>query len=247
MGSVLRLRLGLLVLFSIQVLACSCVPWLAYGPLEGPCVPCACWACLGLQASSSAWFLLCLPYLFARCLALEGLSHSEVVSISWDPHPREPVEGVLWAMSVLELAADLADSGAKGKMRFGQRRRVVCRALLSGAGFQVYGGTGVCAFPTLRCVRGLGWFCLWALDLVVRDVVLTWLLHGLGGCAEGCFCLVPNPVGFCGSRVWIGSFSCFLVSLDSFSMLPFPVWYVCGLWATPGWSIPWVCLPTGVA
>ncbi|MQM18497.1 hypothetical protein Taro_051491 [Colocasia esculenta] len=44
-----------------------------------------------------------LARLFARCLALEGLSHSEVVSISWDPHPREPVEGVLWATSMLEL------------------------------------------------------------------------------------------------------------------------------------------------
>ncbi|MQL82046.1 hypothetical protein Taro_014514 [Colocasia esculenta] len=65
----------------------------------------------------STWFLLCLPRLFARCLALEGLSHSEVVSIAWDPHPREHVEGVLWAMSVLELAAELADSGAEGKTR----------------------------------------------------------------------------------------------------------------------------------
>ncbi|MQL89029.1 hypothetical protein Taro_021601 [Colocasia esculenta] len=27
-------------------------------------------------------------------------------------------------------------------------------------------GTGVCSFPTWRCVRGLGWFCLWAFDLV---------------------------------------------------------------------------------
>ncbi|MQL70448.1 hypothetical protein Taro_002759 [Colocasia esculenta] len=40
-----------------------------------------------------------------RCSALEGLSHLEVVSVSWDPHPREPVEGVLRATSVLELAA----------------------------------------------------------------------------------------------------------------------------------------------
>ncbi|MQM09759.1 hypothetical protein Taro_042635 [Colocasia esculenta] len=29
-------------------------------------------------------------------------------------------------------------------------------------------------------------------------------------------------------------------------MLPSPVWYVCGLWAAPGWSIPWVCLSAGV-
>ncbi|MQL69558.1 hypothetical protein Taro_001830 [Colocasia esculenta] len=30
-------------------------------------------------------------------------------------------------------------------------------------------------------------------------------------------------------------------------MLPSPVWYVCGLWAAPGWSILWVCLSAGVA
>ncbi|MQM07066.1 hypothetical protein Taro_039901 [Colocasia esculenta] len=36
--------------------------------------------------------LIVLPRMFARCLALEGLSHSEVVSIAWDPHPQEPVE-----------------------------------------------------------------------------------------------------------------------------------------------------------
>ncbi|MQM06133.1 hypothetical protein Taro_038953 [Colocasia esculenta] len=43
-------------------------------------------------ASVSAWFLLCLPRLFARCLALEDLSRSEVVSTAWDPHPREPLK-----------------------------------------------------------------------------------------------------------------------------------------------------------
>ncbi|MQL86670.1 hypothetical protein Taro_019202, partial [Colocasia esculenta] len=51
-----------------------------------------------------------------RCLALEALSRSEVVSVSWDTHPREPVEGVLWATSMLELAADWADFRAEGKM-----------------------------------------------------------------------------------------------------------------------------------
>ncbi|MQM22532.1 hypothetical protein Taro_055585 [Colocasia esculenta] len=43
-------------------------------------------------------------------------------------------EGVFGATSVLELAADWANSGAEGKMRFGQRRRVVSRALLVGLG-----------------------------------------------------------------------------------------------------------------
>ncbi|MQM08138.1 hypothetical protein Taro_040992, partial [Colocasia esculenta] len=37
-----------------------------------------------------------------------------------------------------------------------------------------------------------------------------------------------------------------VVAVHSFSMLPSPVWYVCGLWAAPGWSIPWVCLSAGV-
>ncbi|MQL79515.1 hypothetical protein Taro_011960 [Colocasia esculenta] len=101
----------------LRVLSCSCVPWLADGHLEGSCVPRSCWACHGLQASGSAWFLLWLPRLFARCLALEGLSRSEVVSVAWDPRPRETVEGVIWATSVLELAADLADSRAEGKTR----------------------------------------------------------------------------------------------------------------------------------
>ncbi|MQM07369.1 hypothetical protein Taro_040208 [Colocasia esculenta] len=55
-----------------------------------------------------------LPHLFARCLAFEGLSRSEVVSVSWDPHPREPVEGVLRATSVLELEAHLLDLAVSG-------------------------------------------------------------------------------------------------------------------------------------
>ncbi|MQM03316.1 hypothetical protein Taro_036093 [Colocasia esculenta] len=38
-----------------------------------------------------------------------------VVTVAWDPHPREPIEGVLRATSVLELAAQQADSGAEGK------------------------------------------------------------------------------------------------------------------------------------
>ncbi|MQL83617.1 hypothetical protein Taro_016118 [Colocasia esculenta] len=39
----------------------------------------------------------------------------EVVTVAWDPRPQEPVEGVLRATSVLELAAQQADSGAEGK------------------------------------------------------------------------------------------------------------------------------------
>ncbi|MQL70696.1 hypothetical protein Taro_003012 [Colocasia esculenta] len=52
--------------------------------------------------------LVVLPRLFARCLALEGLSRSKVVSVSWDPHPREPVEGGIRATSVLEPDSPLS-------------------------------------------------------------------------------------------------------------------------------------------
>ncbi|MQL86395.1 hypothetical protein Taro_018920 [Colocasia esculenta] len=41
-----------------------------------------------------------------------------------------------------------------------------CTEVESRSWVPVRGGTGECAFPTLRCVRGLGWFCLWALNLV---------------------------------------------------------------------------------
>ncbi|MQL70284.1 hypothetical protein Taro_002592 [Colocasia esculenta] len=46
------------------------------------------------------------PARATRGLAPVGLS--EVVSVAWDPHPREPVEGVLRATSVLELAAHVS-------------------------------------------------------------------------------------------------------------------------------------------
>ncbi|MQM05990.1 hypothetical protein Taro_038808 [Colocasia esculenta] len=72
---------------------------------------------LGTFGQQCGMVLVVLPRLFARCLALKGLSRSEVVSIAWEPRPQEPVEGVLWATSVLELAVDRADSGAEGKTR----------------------------------------------------------------------------------------------------------------------------------
>ncbi|MQL83590.1 hypothetical protein Taro_016085 [Colocasia esculenta] len=124
-----------------------------------------------------------LPRLFARCVALEGLSRSEVVSVSWDPHPQEPVEGVLQAMSVLELAAHVWDAEGFGVLS--QRRpdsplshylslcwfrsHVVVlgvRPQLGQAAVLFHIGTSVYGFPTLRCTWGPGWFCLWALDPV---------------------------------------------------------------------------------
>ncbi|MQM12711.1 hypothetical protein Taro_045630 [Colocasia esculenta] len=50
----------------------------------------------------------------------------EVVTVTWGPRPREPVEGVLRATSVLELAAVKADSGAEGKMVV---KTVACESL----------------------------------------------------------------------------------------------------------------------
>ncbi|MQM10511.1 hypothetical protein Taro_043402 [Colocasia esculenta] len=76
---------------------------------------------MGYKSVVSAWFCCATPP-FVRCSALEGLSHSEVVSISWDPHPHEPVKGVLQAMSMLEFMA---------------------YSLVP-----VHGGIGVCGFPT---------------------------------------------------------------------------------------------------
>ncbi|MQL99006.1 hypothetical protein Taro_031724 [Colocasia esculenta] len=73
------------------------------------------WACLGYKPAVPVSVGVPLLFSFTRCFALEGLSRSEVVSIFWDPHPREPVERVLRATSVLELATVLADSRAEGK------------------------------------------------------------------------------------------------------------------------------------
>ncbi|MQL82830.1 hypothetical protein Taro_015306 [Colocasia esculenta] len=46
----------------------------------------------------------------------------EVVTIAWDPRPREPVEGVLRATSVLELAATRRTPELRGKRWLGQWR-----------------------------------------------------------------------------------------------------------------------------
>ncbi|MQL91841.1 hypothetical protein Taro_024457 [Colocasia esculenta] len=49
------------------------------------------------------------------CRDLVATATADVGTIAWDPRPREPVERVLRATSVLELAAQQADSGAEGK------------------------------------------------------------------------------------------------------------------------------------
>ncbi|MQL97222.1 hypothetical protein Taro_029906 [Colocasia esculenta] len=45
-----------------------------------------------------------------------------VLTIAWDPHPRVPVEGVLRATSVLELAATRRTLELRGKRWLGQWR-----------------------------------------------------------------------------------------------------------------------------
>ncbi|MQM18330.1 hypothetical protein Taro_051319 [Colocasia esculenta] len=97
-----------LAVFRLLVPCRVCRRWPTAPPgfPEGvPCVPVP--AGLVLVTSQLCRFCGDCPAcsLFARCSALEGLSHLEVLSVSWDPHPREPVEGVLRATSVLELAA----------------------------------------------------------------------------------------------------------------------------------------------
>ncbi|MQL82339.1 hypothetical protein Taro_014823 [Colocasia esculenta] len=70
----------------------------------------------------------------------------EVVTVTWDPHPREPVEGVLRATSVLELAATRRTLELRGKRWLGQWRVIACRALVVGLGrrgqFGVLPGVG---------------------------------------------------------------------------------------------------------
>ncbi|MQL98146.1 hypothetical protein Taro_030850 [Colocasia esculenta] len=77
----------------------------------------ASWSFRGVTSQRFGMVFVVLAPSSTRRLALEGLSRLEVVSISWDPHPREPFEGVLQAMGMIESMALLADSGAEGKMR----------------------------------------------------------------------------------------------------------------------------------
>ncbi|MQL68647.1 hypothetical protein Taro_000919 [Colocasia esculenta] len=150
-----------LAVFRLLVPCRVCRRWPAAPPgFPGgvPCVPVP--AGLVLAISQLCRFYGDCPAcsLFARCSALEGLSHLEVVSVPWDPHPREPVEGVLRATSVLELAAH---TSAFSGSRFG-----VLLASQFRSRVPVRGGTNVCRLPTSWRVQGPEWFCVWALDLV---------------------------------------------------------------------------------
>ncbi|MQL94263.1 hypothetical protein Taro_026919, partial [Colocasia esculenta] len=89
-----------------------------------------------------------LPRLFAQCLALEGLSRSEVVSVSWDPHPRELVEGVVLASVFSRFRGPIL--GCQPVMA------PACVAL----DLAVCPGSGVVLLVGPRPCRGLRWLCL---------------------------------------------------------------------------------------
>ncbi|MQL75893.1 hypothetical protein Taro_008274 [Colocasia esculenta] len=97
---------------------------------------------------------------FAWCSALEGLSATQVVTVTWDPQPRASVRG----SSLGGGRAQVSDLEQKGKTG--------CLVLAPNCCFgnpflgTVYGCTGVCSSLTSWSVQDAGWLCLWTLDLV---------------------------------------------------------------------------------
>ncbi|MQL74342.1 hypothetical protein Taro_006699 [Colocasia esculenta] len=173
--------------------AVSCVLALADGPSGGFQMGYrACLCLLGLswlQASCAGFCGGCpASFSFPWCSALERLSARQIVTVTWDPHPREPVEGVLRATSMLESTAYLASWAVfSGFRSVGSLCLVQTPGCYFGNPFlgTVCGGTRVYSCLTSWSVRGAGWFCLWALDLV--EV-----------CAEGCFHIVFDSAGSAG-------------------------------------------------
>ncbi|MQL68786.1 hypothetical protein Taro_001036 [Colocasia esculenta] len=115
-------------------------------------------------------------------------------------------------MSVLELAADRADSGAEEKTRtdsplslclslhwFQSHVVVLVVRLQLGQAAVVRTRASGGSHSVFSRLRGSVCGCQSVVASVY--VVLTWLFRGLGRCAEGCFRSVSDSVGFCGSRV----------------------------------------------
>ncbi|MQM20694.1 hypothetical protein Taro_053718 [Colocasia esculenta] len=105
-----------------EFLAEVCVPRLADGPAKcsrrGVVHAYACWACLGNKPAVSFACCVYRAYsLFARCLALEGMSVVEVSPLPGPPVPP-PVEGVLQAAGELEVR--LWQEPVAGKQRSGR-------------------------------------------------------------------------------------------------------------------------------
>ncbi|MQL74302.1 hypothetical protein Taro_006663 [Colocasia esculenta] len=232
-----------LVLTARSVGGCSRVVFGWRFPLFGPdlaslgtygvVVPCVSTACRVVATPVGGVFLsrsvdpqrfdvvlVVLPRMFTRCLALEGLSRSEVVSIFWDPHPREPVEGE-------------PRSGARREVAAWPGYGVACVVCFYGGSISPF--SGVEAGARLHCgcslavasSRGRRWSGLvrtgasggfrsmflrfrgsvpWCLSVVAPvGVVLDLVrIQGLGGstcgpltrwrCAEHCFRFVPDSV-----------------------------------------------------
>ncbi|MQM17873.1 hypothetical protein Taro_050854 [Colocasia esculenta] len=106
---------------------------------------------------------------------------------SWDPHPREPIEGVLRATSMLELAAELADFRAEGKT-----------VVNNGVEHPTAGSVTRSLVPSVVALECVMFLPTWLLSVSCGD---TWLflpdlverVH-----AEGCFCIVFDSTGSAG-------------------------------------------------
>ncbi|MQL80978.1 hypothetical protein Taro_013432, partial [Colocasia esculenta] len=86
-----------------------------------------------------------------------------------------------------------------------------CCAVWSSDACQGGSGTGVYGFPTLRCTRGPGWFCLWALDPVefhIFGVPAALAGKGLviptGPCSRGSPALLPSARGSSSRELGVG-------------------------------------------
>ncbi|MQM19995.1 hypothetical protein Taro_053009, partial [Colocasia esculenta] len=137
-----------------------------------PTVSFACGGCLACSLSPDAWHL--------RACTVQRLS-----PFSWDPHPREPVEGVLRATSVLELAALLADSRAERKTVVGSGIEEVVGRSQRLASWR----RGQCVLLLAACGGGL-------VALVVTVVFTSFLSSSSPRVhAEGCFRIVFDSAG----------------------------------------------------
>ncbi|MQL76689.1 hypothetical protein Taro_009095, partial [Colocasia esculenta] len=98
----------------------------------------------------------------SRCRLVSPLSHCLALRRFRSRIGRSGVRPQLGQAAVLRVlcvsvaALSHPSAGAEARARLASRA----------CGLWVCGGTGECGFPISRCVRGSGWFCLWALDLV---------------------------------------------------------------------------------
>ncbi|MQM18781.1 hypothetical protein Taro_051777 [Colocasia esculenta] len=120
-GCVLRVEVETSDSFALSMIPSPSRPWFSCD-----------WGCA--SAASVSAFPYCTRGTCASSLVWSHTSRSpsarhlracpvrEVVTVTWDPRPREPVEGVLRATSVLELAATRWTLELRGKRWLGQWR-----------------------------------------------------------------------------------------------------------------------------